>query len=114
MPEYNSTQINKLYGKADDSQSEGIKALGFLYKLGTYKPICGVALIDHRIAVTDGSCVSVGSNLSNIFIAFNAVTNPSARKVYDVDNVKHIEEWNYISLVILLVSISIIIRDSIP
>ena len=95
----------------DDEENNVIKSFGFLYELNSAEPFCGAALINVRTAITDGSCVPQGTDLSLIFVEFGLMLSFLDHTLCDILYPKYIQDrWNNVSLVLLLVSISTEIR----
>ena len=86
---------------------EGMKALGYLYKLDTKTYLCGVALVNLRTVIADGSCIPEGTDISEIYAILGQLPN------YDKVQVRHVsmpiyirEEENNVTLVVFFVSSS--------
>ena len=79
------------------------QSLGFLYKGTNSKPTCGVVLVTFLVALTDGSCVPDGTDLSKIYILFRVVEDHTTADIYHVlDRADY--KTDHVNILILLVS----------
>ena len=76
--------------------------LGFLYEGTNSKPTCGVALVEIRIVITDGSCVPEETDLSKIHILFRVVEDYTSTDIYNVLRRENYRT-NNVHIVILIV-----------